>query len=44
MLSIYWPIIINKLVTLVELPNRVNSKYKEALVKIVGYYRSFLIL
>jgi hypothetical protein len=41
--TIYRPIIVDELVTLVDMPNRVNSEY-EALVEIIGYYRSFLII
>ncbi|KAH9204722.1 hypothetical protein DL95DRAFT_318876, partial [Leptodontidium sp. 2 PMI_412] len=42
-LTIYRPIIINELVTLVKMFNRVNSEYK-ALAKIISYYKSFLII
>jgi hypothetical protein len=42
--TIYRPITIDELVTLVELPNGVDGEHKEALVEIVGYCRSFLTL
>jgi hypothetical protein len=41
--TVYRPIIIDELVTLVKMPNRVDSEYK-ALLEIIGYYRSFLTI
>ena len=42
--TVYRPITIDELVTLVELPDGVDGDNKEALVEIVGYCRSFLTL
>ena len=41
--TVYQPIIVDELVTLIKLPNRVNSEY-EALVEIISYYRSFFVI
>jgi hypothetical protein len=41
--TVYQPIIVDELVTLIKLSNGVNSEY-EALAEIIGYYRSFLII
>ncbi|PVH71314.1 hypothetical protein DL98DRAFT_521125, partial [Cadophora sp. DSE1049] len=41
--TVYRPITIDKLVTLVKMPNRVNGEYK-ALAEIIGYCRSFLAI
>jgi hypothetical protein len=41
--TIYQPIIVDELVTLIKLLNRVNSEY-EALAEIIGYYKSFLVI
>jgi hypothetical protein len=43
MSTIYWPIIVDEVVTLVNIPNRVNGDYK-ALVEIIGNYRFFLVI
>jgi hypothetical protein len=42
--TVYRPITIDELVTLVELPDGVDGEHEEALVEIVGYCRSFLTL
>jgi hypothetical protein len=42
-LTVYRPITIDKLVTLVKMLNKVDGEY-EALVKIIGYCRSFLAI
>ena len=42
-LTIYRPIIIDELVTLVKMSNGIDSEY-EALVEIIGYCRSFLAI
>jgi hypothetical protein len=42
--TVYRPITIDELVTLVELPDGVDSEYKEAVIEVVGYCRSFLTL
>jgi hypothetical protein len=41
--TVYQPITVDELVTLIKLPNRVNSEYK-ALAEIIDYYRSFLVI
>ena len=41
--TVYRPITIDELMTLVKMPNRVNSEYN-ALVEIIGYCRSFLAI
>jgi hypothetical protein len=41
--TIYRPIIIEELVTLVKMPNGLDGEY-EALVEIIGYCRSFLVI
>jgi hypothetical protein len=41
--TVYQPIIVDELVTLIKLPNGVNSEY-EALAEIISYYRSFLAI
>lgn len=41
--TVYQPITVDELVTLVKLPNRVNGEY-EALAEIIGYYKSFLAI
>jgi len=41
--TIYRPITVNELVTLVNMPYGVNGEY-EALVEIIGYYRSFVAI
>ena len=41
--TVYQPITVDELVTLVKLLNRVNGEY-EALAEIIGYYRSFLVI
>jgi hypothetical protein len=41
--TVYRPITINKLVTLVKIPNGIDSEY-ETLAEIIGYYRSFLVI
>jgi hypothetical protein len=41
--TVYQPITVDELVTLVKLPNRVDSE-DEALAEIIGYYRSFLAI
>ena len=41
--TVYQPITVDELVTLVKLPNGVNSEY-EALAEIIGYYKSFLAI
>ena len=41
--TVYQPITVDELVTLIKLSNRVNSEY-EALAKIISYCRSFLVI
>jgi hypothetical protein len=41
--TMYRPIITDELVTLVKMPNGVDSE-SEALAEIIGYYRSFLVI
>ncbi|PVH68927.1 NACHT-domain-containing protein [Cadophora sp. DSE1049] len=41
--TVYRPITIDKLATLVKMPNGVDSEY-EALAEIIGYCRSFLVI
>ena len=41
--TVYQPITVDELVTLVKLPNGVNGEY-EALAEIIGYCRSFLTI
>lgn len=41
--TIYRPITIDELVSLVEMPNEVNGDYK-AQAEIIGYCRSFLVI
>jgi len=43
MSTVYQPITIDELVTLVKMPNGVNGEY-EALAEIIGYCRSFLVI
>jgi hypothetical protein len=42
--TVYRPITIDELVTLVELPDGVDSEHEEAVIEVVGYCRSFLTL
>jgi len=41
--TVYSPITVDELVTVVNLPNRVNSEY-ETLAEIISYCRSFLAI
>ncbi|KAH7304122.1 hypothetical protein BKA65DRAFT_416327, partial [Rhexocercosporidium sp. MPI-PUGE-AT-0058] len=41
--TVYRPIIIDKLINLMKMPNKVDSEYK-ALAEIISYYRFFFII